>query len=332
MKNEKLTIITTLVKSESENRKVQSHRFIEYHLRFGCEVIVVCPDNVNIDIAPNPKLLILDCRANLGVTEKLLLALDAVATPYVAWIADDDFMLKDFAFKALKELDSNDKIAGCDAFIFFLEEKSLRRSNIPYSFLTYKYGLKRKEHDHKGRRFRFQAEYYHPGVIHGVMRKEIMKSAMQFLLDNKVPIRFGDKIFVALTLMHGDIKFIHTVSNIRSHGTRVMLHNASLFYKSEVNHRQLMMYDEIINAVLNYFENLHGTMTPGIKSEILYFLMRASGGLNSYMNKSSFWYRLKAMSIFVEAYIEPLRLSLFNTLIAQEIKVVKTYMKRYALR
>lgn len=259
------------------------------------------------------------------------LSLKYVKTPYVSWIADDDFLGFDFAKKSISELDKHDYIAGCDGFMFFIEEETLKRQDIKYSYSSFKKGLKANINGHKGKRFRFQADYYHPGITHSVIKTNVITVALQFILDNHVPVNFADRIFVAIVMIYGDIKYINSVTNIRSFGTRIMHHNPNLFNKAQVGPRELIMDDNLIQKVLEYFENTNGKLSPGIKADILYFLMKSSKALNNYENKNIIDKFLDIFK-FIDAYLTPLKMSLFNKNIKFEIKLAKKLMKEYSLK
>lgn len=328
----KLTIITTLVNSNSINRIIQIERFVKYHSRMDLRIIIVCPDDVEIPTLKANHLEIINCDHRLNVTEKVLLALKYVKTPYVSWIADDDFLGYDFAKKSISELDKHDYIAGCDGFMFFIEEGTLKRQDIKYSYNSFKKGLKANIDGHKGKRFRFQADYYHPGITHSVIRKDVIITALQFILDYKIPVNFADRIFVAIVMIYGDIKYVNSITNIRSFGTRIMHHNPSLFNKAEIGPRELIMHENIVKEVFNQYEKNHGNLTPGIKSDILYFLMKSSKAFNDYTDKTTIKYKLKQLYILICSYLEPTKLSLLNKEIRNDIKLVKKFMKEYSLK
>jgi hypothetical protein len=330
--SQKLTIITTLVNTHNPHRIVQVERFVQYHVQFGCNIIVICPDDL-AEIGTNfLDAQVVYCNSSFTIIQKLLLALKYVRTPYISWIADDDFLGYDFALKSVNLLDSKEYVAGCDGFMFFLEEESLKRKDILYSYKSYKNGIKEKTNGHKGKRFRFQADFYHPGIFHTINRTYVFKNAIEFIENHDVAVNLADRVFVAITMMHGDIQFLKNIANIRSFGTRIMHHNPSLFNKPEIRPRDLIMNDTLMQAIMNYYQNLHGNLAPGIKSEILYFLMKSSKALNDYSDKTTLKYKLSNFYHLLQAYLEPIKLATFNKRVREDIKLAKKYMKEYSLK
>lgn len=332
---DKLTIITTLVNSQSSQRAVQAQRFIEYHKRFNCNIVVVCPKDVDISgIDHNlPNLTIIHCDSGTTIEDKFLLTIESIKTPYVSWIADDDFLGMDFAEKSIRKLDEKSFVAGCIGMQIFYEEKSCIRKDIMYSYEKYRNGLKKKPISHKGKIFRSQTDTYHSGIVHGIIRTQIIIDTFKFLKKYEVPVNFGDRVFMCMIMINGDIVYLQTIAGIRSYGTRIMHHNPDLYTKQEISPREIIMHQDIIDGLFTYYEQKNDTkLAPGIKSEILYFLMKTSGSLNNYENKTTFIDKIKNILFFIGAYLEPIKLSFLNKSIKEDIELSMQYMKKFSLK
>ena len=329
MKN-KLIIITTLVKSETNNRKMQVERFVKYHLQFDCKIVIVVPDDVTVPILDHTNVKIVPCKSSLYLTNKLLLALKEVTTQYVAWIADDDFLGLDFTKKAIELMDKNQNIISCDGMMIFKEEGTLKRANISYSYASYKRHLKKADDLLVSENLKFHADNYHPGAIHTVAKSDVIRNTLNFLSKYDIPAAFGDRIYFLMMLMHGDIRYIKSISNIRSHGTRIMEHNPKLFNKTKIRPGEIIMYDEIIKDLIDEYKKINNTMNFRIKSGIMYFILIASKCMTP-PRKEPFFQKLYKKYETIMAYIEPIRLSLFHKQIKKDIELAERYMQRYPL-
>lgn len=324
-----LTIITTLVNSGTTKRKIQIERFIKYHLRFNCQIFIIVPDDVNINIQNinYKKITFIHCKSSLSGLEKIYLALKNVSTKFVAWIADDDFLGLDFAKKAINIMNQNDNIAACSGMIIFFEENTIKRADILYSYKSYKRQLNKPKDLYKNQNLKFHADNYHPGVVHAVVKTKALLNVFEFLNKFKMPVSFTDRTMVLIILMHEDIKYIKSLAGIRSFGTRITRHAPHLLNKVEIHPCEIVTYNNLIEKLMREYEKINGSIDFRIRSGIIYFLTIASNCIAPY-KKNNFLEKIN----FLKAYLEPYKLSLFNKQIKEDIILAKKLIKQYPLQ
>lgn len=327
---DKITIFTTLVNNHT--RKIQIERFIKYHSRYNLNIIIIKPNDVNIDIKKftyqykNVKFI--ECSSTLNLAEKALLALKNISTPYISWVTDDDFTSIDFIEKAIDIMDNNNYVVACDGLTIFKEEKTSKRKNILYSFNSYRKGLKKKINVPRKDVFRFHAENFNPAVIHGVVRKKAFLDAVNFNLN--IPINWGDRTFVGILILHGNIHFVDSIANIRSEGTRILSSEPSLHIKAEIKPNELIMDDKIVNQILDKYKSLYKGLSPVIKGEILYFILKTTYIIKD-TNSSNIFSKLKIKYLYILSVVELIKMRLFNRKIREDLKVADYMLKNFPI-
>lgn len=326
----KLTIITTLVQSKS--RKIQLDRFINYHIRLKCKIIIIKPEDVIINYNENNKnIQIISCSKNATQAEKFQLAYNNVTTPYISWVADDDFLSLDFSEKSINILDQYQNVAACNGLTIFQDENTGKRKNYVYSFEYYINGLKFKNIDiSRAEILKFSAENYDSSVVHGVMRTNVFIEIIDFLDKNHVPTRWCDAILVFIIMMHGKIHYIKSISGIRSHDTRLLENDPNVYHKVEVQVTELIMDQKLINKLYDYYISLKGKISPKIVANILYYLLYSSRALENARERE--YKKPKKYYMIMRSYLEVLKLRLFNSKINHDIKLAKKFMKKYSLK
>lgn len=330
MIRDKITIFTTLVKNNT--RKIQIERFIKYHSRYNINIVIIKPDDVNINIkkltSQYKDVKFIECTSNLNLAEKILLALENISTPYISWVTDDDFTSIDFIEKSINLMDNNDYIVACDGLTIFKEEKTTKRKNILYSFNSYKKGLKKKINVPRKDVFRFHAENFNPAVVHGVVRKEAFLNAVNFNVN--IPVNWGDRTFVGVLILHGNIHFVNSIANIRSEGTRILSSEPSLHIKAEIKAHELIMDDKIINQLLDKYKSLYKGLSPVIKAEILYFILKTTYIIKD-TKINNLFSKLKTKYLHTLSTIELIKMRLFNKKIREDLNVANYMLRNYPI-
>lgn len=114
-----MTLLTTVVRGVGRDNALK--RWIAFHKQFGVPLVVVgdlAPDAATI----GDSIKIVPAENMLPAASKILLGLKNIATPYVAWVADDDFMLGSMLEKSVALLENNKKIVACDGLNMFVDE------------------------------------------------------------------------------------------------------------------------------------------------------------------------------------------------------------------
>lgn len=327
--NNKVTIFTTLVKNTSRENQIE--RFIKYHSRFNIKIIIIKPNDVYIRI---DKLLdmsnikIIECSNQLNLAEKILLALNNITTPYIAWITDDDFTTIDFLEKSIKLMDKNNYIIACDGLTIFKEEKTAKRVNLLYSFESYKKGSIKNINVPRKDVFRFQAENFNPAVVHGVIKKDIFQKAVEFNIN--IPVNWGDRTFLAILMLYGNIHFVNAISNIRSHGTRLLTSNPTVHIKADLSPNKLIMNDELINKILNIYITEYKKISPTIKGEILYYLIKTTYIIDN-TNENKLNKFLKKNYLKFLSFLEVKKMQLFNKQTREDLNFADLMLKKHPL-
>lgn len=127
---QKLTIITTNLSSVGrENTLIW---FLEYHKSFGTKIIVGTSD-LKIKENVSDKFTIVRCSDTEPIHHKLIRLSKKVETPYLIWVADDDFTTENMLQKSCSILDKNENVVACDGLTIFFRETNLLRTNLSYS-------------------------------------------------------------------------------------------------------------------------------------------------------------------------------------------------------
>ncbi|MEA2019857.1 MAG: hypothetical protein U9N59_15605 [Campylobacterota bacterium] len=326
----KLTIITTLV--NANGRKIQIDRFINYHIRFNCKIIIVVPNDIKGISSEKENITIINCSKDTPVLKKFLLALEKTTTPYVSLIADDDFLGLDFTLKSIIAMDSNNYIVACDGLTIMKEEETGKRKEFLYSYKSYVNGIRKKINVSRKHVFRFQAENFNPSVIHGIIRTNTVLEAMKLIDNLDIPVNFNDRVFLVVLMVNGNIHFINSVSGIRSYGVRIMHNDPKLFNKTEIRPDALILDDKTVNLLLNCYTLKTKKMSSIIKAEMLYFLIKSTNALTTNIDTKSFKYKIMRFYMTIKSQLTLLRLSLFNKKIKADIKLAEYFFKNYSIK
>lgn len=156
-----------------------------------------------------------------SVYDKILIAQKKVKTPYVAWLADDDFYTKEYLEKAVDYLDNNPNCDCVDSFaVRFMKNFDINLGDycIPqYLWLQKNYKLLKKNSSFEKKTL-FLDKFHTCGTsIHSVSRNKIFKSYINNFVKYKFLRRakYGDKIFVFFCYLNGYIHHLFLIGHIR---------------------------------------------------------------------------------------------------------------------
>lgn len=119
------------------------------------------------------------------------------------------------------------------------------------------------------------AENFAPMALHGVIRTEVLQEAIS--IGSEVPVRWGDNVCMAIILSKGRIAMISSLSNIRSHATRIIEHAKSFHINADVPKEALVLDRSIREKLLASFG---AEVEPAVCAAVEYFLLRSSGALS----------------------------------------------------
>lgn len=321
-----MTIVTSLL--PNIGREDSFNRFVEYHSNY-CKVIVVLTFDNPIRESDYPHIVFIRCENDKIDYYKIDLALKQVDTPYVAWVNDDDFIGFDFVNKAIGEMDNNENIVACDGLSIFFNEIDVKRVQPLYTFIQYKKGLSFQKRDRlkDENAFRFYGDHFNAMIFHGVYRKEVLSKTVKVCLELKKPIRWDDNIFIGYVLTQGEIKYIKSISGIRSADTRIMDCAPSYYIDSQIQKKELILDNESIEYIENTAIKKHGKLTSQMRASILYYFIFSSGALksSSKLNKlAKLFYKIASLSEFQ-------LMCLSNRHIKKDIMEIQSLMKKYPI-
>jgi glycosyltransferase domain-containing protein len=325
----KITLITTTI--DIQGRQNAIRRFIEYHREFGLRIIIGVEDasyEALRGYQSEESVSLVTFRKDLGVFEKLVELCKRVDTPYLAWVADDDFMTYQMIELSCKKLDSDEGIVACDGLNVFLNEKSTHRSNYEYSFRQY-INIRRFNKHIKNElvtRVLVHAHNFNPMLLHGVMRTRVFSEVVEEVQDS--PIKWGDNISVLKVLSEGSVAMIPTASNIRSAGTRIMSNCPEKYNQSGIKKTDLVFDEATRNRFYAKYQSID-ELTPQLKSAIDYFFLTTSRALPVDFRASEFEKKFLRLSLKILSFITFSWFLFTQTNVRRNIKVIKRLMKRY---
>lgn len=274
MLHDKITIMTSNIPDAGRSNGLL--RFIDYHARLGVRLVI----GVEALDAPAwlddwPNLDAVTFKKDENVYRKLQILASKIKTPYIAWVADDDFITSEMLVKSCETLDKHEEVAACDGLNLFFSEKQVRRVNHLYSFAQYK-DLKHSVGSDIAMRLVRHANYFNPMVIHGVMRKQVFEAVFDGL--QTLPVKWFDNLAVARILMRGQIAMLPVVSNIRSADTRIMDRTPSFYPGADIDKLGILM-DQVYKPKIYEESSGFTEMTPLLKAALDYYFAATSGAL-----------------------------------------------------
>ncbi len=317
-----VTLLTTIVRGVGRDNAIE--RWIAFHRKFGVPLIVVGDlEGKYRDFQDNIQFI--RTENSLSVASKLLLGLENVVTPYVAWVADDDFILGMMLEKSVAILQAHKEIAACDGLNIFLKEGTGKRAYPSYSVKQF-IALRRTRVSGLNEHIMAHAENFAPLALHGVVRTEALQEAIS--IGSKVPVRWGDNVCMAIVLSKGRIAMVPSISNIRSHATRILEHAKSFHTDADIPKEALVLDRPIKEKILASFG---AEIQPSLHAAVEYFLLRSSGGLsftktpNRLVTKlSRYWLSLCGYFYFIYWYLS-------NNRIRNEIMQIRKLVREYPL-
>ena len=323
MLHDKITIMTSNIASAGRSNGLL--RFVDYHARLGVRLVIgVEAPTVPTWLKDWPNLDVVTFEKDENIYSKLQNLASRIQTPYLAWVADDDFITSEMLIKSCEMLDQQGEIVACDGLNLFFSEKQVRRVNHLYSFAQYE-GLKHAMGGDMAKRLVRHADYFNPMVIHGVIRKQVFEAVFDGL--QALPVKWFDNLALARILMHGEIAMLPVISNVRSSGTRIMDRAPSLFISADVEKLEMLM-DQVY--LPNIYQESSGftKMTPLLKGALDYYFAATSGALSLLhdLTRKPITALLKLKSI-----LTLLVLQLRNPGIYRDIASIKQLMKKYPI-
>jgi len=275
-----ITLITTVTPGRKFDQTL--HRSIQYHSQF-MRILVCGLAECNLDI------LVKDySRATALLSDsddccdKLRICLDSVETPYVIWVADDDFTGEDYIKKSITVLNHYDQAVGTDGIgLYFKEGSAKLTTNLNYNIDSIEFFISSYEKSLSplkkfSERMLLQVKRFSPAYAHGIMRTKIMKKVfhLPLMLRTDIPARWWDNIFVFLVLLHGSVLPIRKIAYIRSEGTRRL----DLSYAPEIEKKFLVKDEELFNNFRGLLE-MHGLNAPEDHAAAMTYFMQSSGAI-----------------------------------------------------
>jgi len=316
-----ITIITSTLQGIGRENAI--HRFLEYHQDFGVKILVGVSDQSSFQGKYEKNVEFFEFEDSETIQTKLLSLSRKVETPYLAWVADDDFITGRMLASSCLVLNEQQDVVACDGLSVFFKEDDCQRVNVNYSygsFVKLKKASKKKANLNLEDRLKLNAEHFHPMVMHGVIRKDVFTSLL--INSNDIPVRWFDNYAVAKILSHGNILMLDSISNVRSAGTRIMDGNPECHMTPEIPKLDLVLNE-------NFYKNIYDeitmrfVVTPSIKAAMDYFLLVSSGALNINRRKKIFnvYLMLRSRIAFL----------ILSRGVRLDIKKIKTMMKRYPI-
>jgi len=275
-----ITLITTVTPGRKFDQTLC--RSIQYHSQF-MRILVCGLAECNLDILvkdySRATALLSDSD---DICDKLRICLDSVKTPYVIWVADDDFTGEDYIKKSITVLNQYDQAVGTDGIgLFFNEGSAKLTTNITYNidsieFFISSYKKSLSPLKKFSERMLLQARRFSAASVHGIMRTKIMKKVfhLPLMLRTDIPVRWRDNITVFLVLLHGGVLPIRKIAYIRSEGTRRL----DLCHAPEIEKKFLVKDEELFNNFRGLLE-MHGLNAPEDHAAAMTYFMQSSGAI-----------------------------------------------------
>jgi hypothetical protein len=319
---ENVTLLTTVVRGVGRENAIK--RWIEFHSQFGIPLVVV-GDLSEEDVVSSSCVRLISTDNSLSLDEKMWLGLKNVHTPYVAWVADDDFILGMMLEEATATLLCDKEVVACDGMNIFVEERTGKRVNQAYSVKQF-IALRRAKGGGMRERLIAYAENFAPMALHGLLRKEVLEEAVS--MGSKVPARWGDNVCMAVVLSKGRIAMMSGISNIRSHGTRIIVHAKALHFDSDIPKEALILDRSLKEKLLSLF---FAETTPKLYAAVEYYLLRSSGAFSGSQAQGGIAASLQQLWLGFCGWFLYMRWYLTNKRFRSEMRKIRSLVRDYPI-
>lgn len=204
--------LLTVVSLAGPGQLRESHRerFLEFHSgRFPILKLFVHPLDKQ---ANNP--------SDVRIVSRVVTALKSIDTAYTAVVGDDDFLLPEFAVKAVTELEKNSRLVAVSGIVLNLHEdtRKLRVRNLSNSVRSE--ALSAVGTRDYASRLEQESANFDAQFLGSVIRTKAQIAMWSGLED--LPIRWTDNLAVLEALRFGDVRRLPVVSQIRGVNQRMV--------------------------------------------------------------------------------------------------------------
>ena len=247
-------------------------RLFTYNKRFDCRKVVIDSGPVYFQEERNFPDIEYHHKPDIGVYEKLHLALELAETEYILFISDDDFAILPGVLRATKFLLDNPGYCMANGQqLRFTEEEGVFSNNYGHNQLNELVFRNLKTSDCTERLSHFFEHFYAPN--YAVVRSEVYKEALKFVLSNNIlsPVRFWDKVLAFIIAMNGNFKYLPILLGARSSGERLIDTNPELLIERDVYFDDIFSrLEEKNNPFVKYLSQKTGISSKEADNAISY--------------------------------------------------------------